>query len=334
MRISISAFLVFALNFYLKAQDVHFSQYYQSPVLINPAFAGSANGIRSVINYKNQWASVASPYKTVSLSLDLNVTKKAWDNGFVGAGLLFYSDKAGDAQLATNNAGLSLSSGVYISDNSQISVGLQTNYVQQSINFSNLKSDNQYVAGAYDPAASLGETFASNQNSYIDFSAGLQYTYGKSELYKTKSDEFSASGGMAYYHITEPQQSFYGSSTAVLYSKIVIHGMSHIGIPNGSTSFIPSFITTIQGPSREVIIGCSIRNQLKQDSRYTGFVKSSSLLFGGHYRLKDSFILSMLYENAGYGLGISYDLNTSSLKTSSNGKGGVEISIKYVNLSK
>lgn len=316
------------------AQDIHFSQYYQSPLFVNPAYSGSANGIRTVLNYKNQWASVTSPFKTFAFAFDANALKKNWDRGYVGTGITFFSDKAGDIQLGTTSANLNVAVGLYTSDNSNVSLGLQGNFIQQSINTSNIKADAQYINGAYDPSASIVDVLIPSQNS-MDFSAGAQYTYGKSELSKTKIDEFTASGGVAYYHITQPDQSFFGHYTEAITNKIVIHGTAHIGANFGkTTSFIPSFVSSIQGPSKELILGCLIRNQLKQDSRYTGFVKSTALLFGGHYRWADSFILSVLYENSGFGFGLSYDMNTSGLRSSSGGKGGFEISARYVNLAK
>ncbi len=334
MKFPVFFTLLFAAGF-SSAQDIHFSQYYQSPLFINPAYTGSADAVRTALNYKNQWGSVASPFKTVAFAFDINAVKKSWDRGYVGTGITFFSDKAGEVQLGTTNAGLDLAVGLYTSDNSNLSLGFQGNYIQYSFSPGNIKSDAQYINGAYDPSASIGsgEIFIPSKQ-LIDFSTGIQYTYGKSELYKTKIDEFTASGGIAYYHIGQPDQSFYGHYVETTTSRIAIHGTAHIGARFGTTSFVPSFVANIQGPSKEFIIGGLVRSQLKQDSRYTGFVKSTSLLFGAHYRWADSFILSILYENAGFGFGLGYDINTSGLRNSSGGKGGFEISARYVNLSK
>jgi len=74
-----------------------------------------------------------------------------------------------------------------------------------------------------------------------------------------------------------------------------------------------------------------IRYLLRPQSKYTGFIKETAILFGGHYRTGDAFIPSVMIEMANYAIGISYDVNISSLKTVSSGKGGVEIVLRYIN---
>lgn len=331
-KLTLFAFLNFCVLF-LKAQDPHFSQYYQNLTLINPAYCGNANAIRASLNYKNQWGSVASPFKTLAFALDANMTKRSWDNAYLGGGLLFTNDKRGAGQINSNSFGGLLGSGVQLGSESFVSVGFQANYVQSGVSIENYTTDVQFVNGAFDPTASTGETFSNTTISYMDLGAGLLYTYGQAESYKTKSDEFAASFGIGYYHLSQPLLNYTGVGNK-LAPLVVIHGSTHIGIPLGTTSFSPSFVSFIQGKQNEFIIGTTVSNQLKQNSRYTGFVKSAAISFGAHYRVKDAIILSMLYENAGYGFGISYDINSSKLKTASNGKGGVELTLRYVNLGK
>ena len=51
------------------AQDLHFSQYFNAPILVNPANTGfnPDNDYRIGGNYRNQWSAVGSPYKTMSV---------------------------------------------------------------------------------------------------------------------------------------------------------------------------------------------------------------------------------------------------------------------------
>ena len=91
------------------SQDVHFSQFYQTPLLVNPAFTGSFNGnIRGIVNYRNQWATVGNPYTTYAFSFDMGLMKEKMENKYLGAGLFVYKDMAGDSKLSTTQVNFSL----------------------------------------------------------------------------------------------------------------------------------------------------------------------------------------------------------------------------------
>ncbi len=51
------------------AQDIHFSQFFETPLLRNPALAGIFTGdIRAQGVFRDQWNSVTNAYKTASLN--------------------------------------------------------------------------------------------------------------------------------------------------------------------------------------------------------------------------------------------------------------------------
>jgi hypothetical protein len=85
----------------VKAQDIHFSQYYASPLTLNPALTGLINGdFRAVANYRGQWFSIpttsaAAPYNTYQGSFDASVFRKKLKNSGLGLGAMFYADEAG-----------------------------------------------------------------------------------------------------------------------------------------------------------------------------------------------------------------------------------------------
>lgn len=316
----------------LTAQDLHFSQYYNSPLSLNPALAGAFNGdVRLMTNYRNQWQSISTPYKTYAFSADMGLFKKKTKNSFIGGGISFTSDKAGTSQLSTNQVNLSIAYHVQVSGYNTISAGIQGGFAQRSINFDNLKWDNQYNGNSYD--ASL-PTYEANYNAnllYTDFAGGIQWTYTKGEKYATANNQLNINAGAALFHINQPNISFYSFSNDVLPMKFVIHGSSQIGLNNSKLSLVPSFLYVQQATLKNIIAGCLFRIKLVDKSRYTNFVKGAALSLGGLYRMGDAVIPVMQLEFAQYSLGITYDINTSGLTYASSGKGGIEISFRFTN---
>ena len=75
----------------LYAQDPHFSQFYSSPMTLNPAFTGKFNGeVRFAANYRSQWPTINRAYQTATASIDFPILQKilpyndTWGVGFYG----------------------------------------------------------------------------------------------------------------------------------------------------------------------------------------------------------------------------------------------------------
>src|ERR1700747_640812 len=78
----------------IHAQDLHFSQFFNSPLTKTPANTGfipdADYRIGGVI--RNQWSSIlASPYKTFCLSGDAQVMRNRFENGWLGLGAVILS---------------------------------------------------------------------------------------------------------------------------------------------------------------------------------------------------------------------------------------------------
>jgi hypothetical protein len=86
----------------------------------------------------------------------------------------------------------------------------------------------------------------------------------------------------------------------------------------------------MQGSSKEILAGLMVKYYIKDDSKYTGFLKRSSIGIGANYRAGDAFIPSILIEFGRFAIGYSYDINTSKLAKASNAKGGSEITLRMV----
>ncbi len=333
----------FSLNTF--AQDIHFSQYTETPSLINPALTGSSHIIKAYTIYKDQWKAVTVPYRTFGAAYEMKFKSKVWEEvdphmsetyrkafSKMAGGLAFFSDKAGDGKMGTTRCDLSLATAVTVGAKSLIFAGLQAGLVQRSIDVSKLVWPDQYNGTGYDPNINPGENFGSSRFLYPDYAAGLLFSYGGTEKYLTANDQFKLDIGGSIFHISRPAQKFLSGGDRMDY-RIVAHGKSLIGIKNTNLSLVPSYLLQFQGPAKEIVMGMMFRYRLKEDSKYTGYVKGATFSLGGFYRNKDAMIVSTMIEFAQYAIGMSYDINTSDLHTVSTYRGGLEICLRFVSPS-
>lgn len=313
------------------AQDIHFSQFFHAPLFLNPALTGIYNGNhRGIINYKDQWRSVASPYKTFAGSYDTRFMYTNEDQ--FGIGAAFFSDGAGDLKMGTNQFNVLASYQKQLTPEMGFSFGIQGGVGQTSLKGgpSLQQWGSQYDGTAYNPNLPSGEVNTIDNFMFGDFSAGALWQYGFTENYITANDQFNIQFGVAYDHINRPKYSFYTDKKERIYSKLVFHGSSEIGISNTNLSLIPQVVYMSQGPNSELNIGSMFKFELQEASKHTMWIKAAFGSIGAFYRAKDAFVAIAKIEFSGYAFGISYDVNTSNLRDASKGKGGLEFALQYI----
>lgn len=312
----------------LHGQDIHFSQFAETPLQLNPANTGVHHDVRVIANYKNQWKAVGSPYKTFALSGDLKLLKDK--NHHLGLGIDFFNDKAGDANMGTSQGNISLSGIINVNDKSIISAGLMGGFTQRSMDASKLQWGNQYDGMAYNPALATGETSAISSYTFADLGAGIQYSYGTDEMYISANNAKKLNIGVSVFHPHRPVYSYYKDASQRLHMKLVLHGDAAIGVPNSNLVLKPSYIVFIQGAVKEITPGMTFQYILQEASKYTKNKKPAAFSLGCYYRLNDAAIALAKFEYANYSIGFSYDINMSKLKTVTNTRGGFEISLRFI----
>ncbi|MBL4752372.1 MAG: PorP/SprF family type IX secretion system membrane protein [Flavobacteriales bacterium] len=313
------------------AQDVHFSQMGQTPLLLNPALTGVFNGkYRAFINYKDQWSSFGKAYRTSAFSIDTELMKNPKKRSSFGAGLIAFSDRAGDFGLSTAFVGFSFSGIVKVAVNQVVTGGIRGGFGQRSVNIQNPRTSEQFV-GSYDPSLSSGESFQFDPFHYGNFSLGIGWSKWRVGINSASNVETRTSFGLAYHHVNRPKVSF-NLIEEQLYSKIILHGHTYFRIKNAPLGLLPAASVVKQGPATEINVGTYLRYRVREDSRYTGLIKESTVLLGLHTRIGDALIPSIMLVIADYTLGISYDINISSLRKASSGRGGIEFSLRFQNV--
>ena len=179
----LGAFLVFLISG--KAQDIHFSQFRNAPLFVNPSYAGDFPGkMRAIVNYRTQWVAAGAPFKTMSASFDMPVKRLKQKGSLLGAGMTFYSDRAGDINISNNNIQLSASGVLMLSRRAKVGMGLQGGAGNRSADYTKLLWGNQYTGTGqgYDPNLPNNENGADDSYWYPDVSAGAFYEYNSSEF--------------------------------------------------------------------------------------------------------------------------------------------------------
>lgn len=317
------------------AQDIHFSQFLYAPLTLNPANAGQMQfDKRLSLNYRNQWRSVSSPFKTFAFSYDMPLFPKGWKNNNLGIGVSVFNDRAGDSQMGVTQFNIAIADHVWLDKFNMLSAAVQGGFGQRSIDVSQVTWGNQYDGTGYDPNIASGENYAGSSDVYADFGAGLKWNYSNNKGSGLSShDLFKARFGISYYHFNKPKQSFYGFQTEPLLPKLCLHGGFVLGTKKKEISFLPDFFYWRQGPSQQLVFGGLIRYALVSKDRRYAYSDNAALLIGMFWRNKDAFIFSTQLEYDHYAIGVSYDINSSSLSAASRYRGAMEISLRYTGLN-
>ncbi|MBX2923664.1 MAG: PorP/SprF family type IX secretion system membrane protein [Chitinophagaceae bacterium] len=301
----------------LRAQDLHFSQFYEAPLVRNPALAGLFEGdIRAQMVYRNQWGSVTTPYQTGSLNGEYKLPIGKGDD-FVTAGLQVLWDRAGTVSLTTTHLlpAVNYHKSLSADKNRYISLGFMGGLVSRRLDRSKVTTNNQYDGFGYNGSLPDGETFANNY-SYFDAGVGMSYN---SSIGDNKNNNYFV--GIAYHHFNKPVNAFYQRLQHL--PKWVASG--GLRTTMGEMAYITFHgDISVQGPFKEYIAGVMYSRKLGDME-----VPDYTLHFGGYLRWGDAIIPVVKLDYNPFSLGFSYDMNVSQLRTASQGRGGFEISLSY-----
>ncbi len=304
------------------AQDIHFSQFFEAPLLRNPALAGIFTGdYRVQCVFHDQWNSFTNAYRSGSLNGEYKIPL-ANGNDFLTAGLQVLYDKAGTAALTTTELFPALNYHKSLSDTRTmyLSLGFMGGLVEKSIDLSKITTNSQYNGTAYDPALPNGETLLTPDVHYWDGSLGMSFntSFGNEQA----NTMFL---GFAYHHLNRPKNSFYKDPSIELDPKYVFSGGMKLTI-NDYSYFTLQADHSQQGSATETIGGVLYSYKLGDDPANS----DNTLHFGAFLRYKDALIPVLKLETHSLAIAISYDVNVSQLNTASEGHGGFELSISYI----
>jgi type IX secretion system PorP/SprF family membrane protein len=305
------------LNHSAIAQDLHFSQYFNSPLLVNPANTGFAPDVdwRVGVNYRNQWASITpNPYKTMSAWGDVQLFNNRFQDGWVGLGGALLRDAAGSGGLTSTRGFASIAYHQLVGLNSLVSGGFNIGFVNKRIDVNKLTFDDQWNGKFFDVTIPSGEPFAYNSVTYLDLQAGLNYTY-------FPSDKAYFNVGFSAMHLNRPKESFFSNNIEDVRLEprltMFVNGSFKA---NDQWIVNPNIYVSRMGKAMEVVGGLNARYNLSGDG-------NSQLIAGLYLRLQDAFIPMIGYQWNSLSITVNYDATSSSLGTYNQTQGAYELSI-------
>ena len=315
----------------LWAQDIHFTQYYMSPMTLNPAMAGKFEGtVRIGGIYRDQWSSVINnPYRTPSAWVDAPIIRGFRKRDWIGVGFMLYQDKAGSVGLShgAGKIGAAYHLALDRKGNAVLSIGGHYGGEQRKVDVNALRFTDGYLnatsPGGYGTSMDEGRVIGNAKYNDIDLGVALS-----SRL--NKKMDFNL--GFSIYHLTKPNYSLVGGGStgpgpatggiAKLPQRMVVHGQFNVELTDAWT-FSPNFLFQTMSGNDEIVVQGMFGYLFNKE-------KDVTLYFGPGYRLSDAVnvLLGMKYKNLRVGL--AYDINTSSLHTVSNYRGGFELAANYI----
>jgi type IX secretion system PorP/SprF family membrane protein len=323
-----SLLAVLFLNQVSTAQDIHFSQYPETPSAFNPALAGVTYNTRVVANFKNQWSSVANKYQTMALSFDQTIKHKKLRASYFAVAFNIFKDVAGDAKLSTLNPNLGISYIQRVSKKMKLSGGVQSGFFYRTLDASNLRFDRQYDGYSYNPNLPTGESPTRSGITSFDLGGGVNLNYVQSDKFISAKNAAKFDVGFSAFHYRLGKTSFLNSNER-LQTRMCAYFNGDFNIPNSINAIMPTFLYMRQGPNSEFVAGALFKFILGDPSTYTSLKKPRAFSIGGYYRFRDAIIPAILFQYNRYAIGVSYDINVSALTPASRRNGGLELMLRY-----
>jgi type IX secretion system PorP/SprF family membrane protein len=294
-----------------QAQDPSFSQFFSSPLNVNPALTARINSDWRVIsNFRDQWLGPASPYATGTISYDTKILQNKIPNvheekNLIGVGGMLMYDYAMDGIMKSTYASANVSYNIVLADGPavhRLGAGFGASYGRRTVDFSRLTWEEQWVGyGGFDKNLPSGELALINMKPYFSVSTGL--------VYSITTQNSNLDIGAAAFHVNTPKQTFLQDPN----QKLAVRKVAHVNFE--------TFLNT------SVVLNANAIYQFQQDAEYYSFGGGLGyylpqdadviLNVGMWYWSKNAIIPYVGFAYKDFQLGLSYDVTISKLNQAS-----------------
>ncbi len=304
--------------FRCEAQDIHFTQFYASPLTLNPASTGHFDGdLRIMNNIRNQWKAIPVPYNTITLGADKHITQSEQP---LSMGIIAIHDQSAGI-LAVNKFYLSASLPVKVGP-TNLNIGLQGGFVVKSYPLNQLTFPQQFdmSIGYFNAGLNNSEANLDQSLFYPDVNAGVLWTW--------KKENTEVEVGYAVFHLTQPRETFLPGN-----NKLPIRNVAHAGAKifvHPKIFISPNFIIMQHQKANTLMAGSNVGFMLPGNHLNANYIFAGGFFRDGVKRNYDAlaFIAGIKFVNLE--IGVSYDINMSALETATHNRGAFEISLIYI----
>lgn len=306
---------------WIQAQDIHFTQYYFSPLNYNPSYTGRFDGdFRVVGNYRSQWGAVMdNQFTTSGLSYE-QVIPVAGQK--IGLGAAYLHDNSGLAKLMQNKLLLSAAY-TFLWKGNTISAGAQGGLLHKGVNYNALTFPNQYnqIQGNFDNGMDNNQNFMKNNDYLADVNLGL--SWGRQIGAKLYPEI-----GAAFMHINQPTESFLGSDNRLPIRSIYDIQLNYSLSPQWTIT--PTLLYMTHTTASEMLVGGIAKHHLGENKYKLTQIFTGVSYRDGYNRNYDAAAIIIGGVVDEFQVGISYDFNISELSSATHYKGAFELSIIYI----
>lgn len=302
-----------------QGQDLHFSQFFNSPLTTNPANTGFIPDAdyRVGAHYRSQWASIPVPYKTISIYGDAQVFRERFETGWVGLGGVILRDVAGTGNLTSTKIYGSAAYHQMLGNTGLLSAGFNVGLSSKRVDIANFTFDNQWNGKFFDVQAPSGESFNTNNISYFDMQVGMNYAW-------FPTDDIYMHAGVSVHHVNRPRESFFTASPIYdnrLSPRYIAFADAMVKL-NDQWIINPSAYFSVQARSTEIMLGLHANYNLSGDG-------DQQLIGGLYYRGGDALIPMVGYQWKNFIFMFSFDATMSPLGNYNNMRGATEFYLQY-----
>lgn len=314
---------VFVLFFSAKisAQDMYFSQFYNTPLYLNPALTGKINSkYRATAIYRTQYSTVSSPapFSTLGASFDMGLLRDRLNDDIFGVGMMFISDNQVGGLIRTQHIMLSTAyhKALGYKKDHYLSAGFQFDMIHRSINLFGLEFEDQFEGTGF--TGVTAENFESGSIWIPNMNVGIFWSsrFGKS---------ITTYGGASLSNILNPAESFLLNDQGDRKRRLSANAGMTIDI-NKKVLLSPNAMYILQGPSSLILAGSSAGINLSGKIR----PYETILYFGAWYNINGAIIGSTGVQYKGLQIGLSYDSNVGAIKNATKNFGAFELSLIFV----
>jgi len=290
------SFLFLKMN--SRAQDPRFSQFFASPLSLNPALTANIDGpFRLATNFRQQWRAMGSPFTTAGFSFEHGLFRQTipeYDRS--GIGVMLMQDQAPGVGLKSTFASLSFAYHKALDEYQRFGIGFQGTYGNRSVNPALLTYHNQFDVDRFNTSLPSGEQGMQQLPSTIGLNAGMLYQY------EDENSRFY--GGASLYHLNRPRQTMLYDSLNRMPARVTVHAGGTI--LTGSLLRISAHaIWQTQAKASEFSIGGAVGYDIGE---------THTLYAGTWYRYKESIYPYVSYVAGPIQFALSYDFAVSTLR--------------------